>query len=168
VVVSRLRCEALTDPLAIVDARPRLSWIVESQLRNQVQTAYEILASSTLELFKQNVGDLWATGKVFSDETINIEYAGQHLEPAQRCHWKVRAWDSSDTFSDWSTSALFGSGLKHDDWNAEWIGFDAVRNLELPPAPFDGAQWIWSSTPTSSAVFIGELILPDDAVTLEV
>jgi alpha-L-rhamnosidase len=164
VIVSRLRCEALTDPLAIVDARPRLSWIVESPLRNQVQTAYEILASSTPELLEEHVGDLWATGKIFSDETLNIEYAGQALEPAQRCHWKVRAWDSSDTISDWSAPALFGSGLKHDAWNAEWIGFDAARNLELPPAPFDGAQWIWLSEPDSSGVFIGELVLPNDAV----
>jgi hypothetical protein len=38
--VSRLRCEALINPLAVIHPRPRLSWIVTSLERNQVQSAY--------------------------------------------------------------------------------------------------------------------------------
>lgn len=165
--VTRLRCEALTNPLAVARSRPRLSWIVQSDERNQRQTAYQVLAASSLELLAQNHDDLWDSGKVISDETINIEYNGRSLTPAQRCWWKVRVWDKADKVSDWSETAVFAQALSADDWQAKWIGFDQTRNLDLPPAPFDGASWIWLGDEKASqtaGIFVGTLTLPDDAV----
>ena len=104
---ARLRCEALTNPLAVAHPRPRLSWIVQSDQRNQRQTAYQILAASSPGLLTQNRGDLWDSGKVFSDETINIEYNGRSLTPTQRCWWQVRVWDGADQVSDWSETAVW-------------------------------------------------------------
>ncbi len=54
-----LRCEYRVDPLGIDVTEPRLSWIVTSDARNQVQTAYHILVSSSPELLAEV-----ASGKV--------------------------------------------------------------------------------------------------------
>ena len=162
---SRLRCDALTDPLAIAHARPLLSWVVESAERSQRQTAYEILAASSPALLAQDRGDLWESAKIASDETINIEYAGSALALAQRCWWKVRVWGAAGHASAWSRTSVFGAGLRPSEWQAAWIGLDRVRDLDLPPAPFDGAKWVWLGGDQASqpaGVFVGTLILPDD------
>ncbi|MGA2556366.1 MAG: hypothetical protein ABSG04_08840, partial [Verrucomicrobiota bacterium] len=64
-----LRCEYLADPLGLDAANPRLGWIVASARRGEMQTAYQILVASSLQLLNQNQGDLWDTGKVASDDT---------------------------------------------------------------------------------------------------
>jgi alpha-L-rhamnosidase len=167
---ARLRCESLIDPLAVEHAKPRLGWIVQSPERQQRQTAYQILAASSPALLDQHQGDLWDSGKVVADETINIAYDGCSLAGAQRCYWKVRVWDGADRVSDWSETAVFGQGIAPHEWQAEWIGFDERREMALPPAPFDGASWIWLAGDTAdqtAGLFVGKLSLPDDAVIVD-
>ena len=77
--VERLRCEYLNDPLGIDVTEPRLSWIVQSDERGQKQTAYQVLVASTPELLANDQGDLWDSGRVESDQTIHVEYAGKPL-----------------------------------------------------------------------------------------
>ncbi|MCB8965956.1 MAG: family 78 glycoside hydrolase catalytic domain [Ardenticatenaceae bacterium] len=164
---TRLRCEALTNPLAVTHPRPRLSWIVQANERNQWQSAYQILAASRPELLAQNQGDLWDSGKIASNETINIEYDGRPLAPTQRCWWKVCVWDGADRASEWSETAVFAQAISPTDWQSDWIGLDQTRDLELPPAPFEGATWIWlnhSKASQTAGIFVGMLTLPDDAV----
>src|ERR1035438_4424543 len=60
----RLRCEYLDNPLGIDSLQPRLSWVLESKQRAEMQTAYQILAASSEALLKADSGDLWDTGKV--------------------------------------------------------------------------------------------------------
>ena len=79
--LTNLRCEYLTDPLGIDVVKPRLSWVIEErnqnpESRNQKQTAYQVLVASTLELLAKDQGDLWDSGKVASDQSIQVEYAG--------------------------------------------------------------------------------------------
>lgn len=123
---ARLRCEYLVDPLGIDVKRPRLSWIVEHArpgLRGRVQTAYRILVSDDPALLARDEGNLWDTGKISSDETIQIEYAGRTLRSCRRAWWKVRTWDNDDRPSAWSDTALWSMGLLDpSDWSAQWIG----------------------------------------------
>ena len=44
-------------------------------------------------MLKADQGDLWDTGKVASDQTLHVVYAGKALGSCQRCFWKVRVWD---------------------------------------------------------------------------
>ena len=90
---TRLRCEYLTDPLGIDEAQPRLSWVLESADRGQRQTAYQVIVASSAELLDADGGDLWESGKVPSDQSIHIVYAGAALQSRRRCWWKVRVWD---------------------------------------------------------------------------
>lgn len=57
--VSDLRCEQRNNPSGIDEIRPQLGWIIESDRRNEVQTACQILVASTAELHAADPGDLW-------------------------------------------------------------------------------------------------------------
>jgi len=122
-----LRCEYHVDPLGIDVLQPRLGWKLESDMRNQKQSAYRIIVASSPEILEKNQGDLWDTGKVRSDESIQIDYRGKSLPSRQGCYWKVMTWDREDQPSSWSTPALWSMGLlEPKDWTAQWIGYDQV------------------------------------------
>ena len=119
---ANLRCEYAVNPLGVDVPNPRLFWTVESSERGQKQTAYQILAASSPELLTQDKGDLWDSGKVVTNETVQIPYAGRPLESSQPVFWKVRVWDASGIGSAWSRPATWTMGiLKPSDWNAKWI-----------------------------------------------
>ena len=120
--VTDLRCEYVSNPLGVDVATPRLFWKLESTARNQRQTAYRILAASTAETLANDRGDLWDTGKVASDETIQIPYRGKRPESSQQVFWKVRVWDQEGKGSAWSQPASWTMGLLNAaDWHARWI-----------------------------------------------
>ena len=141
--VANLRCEYLNNPLGIDVAKPRLSWVLEERIqgtgdRGQRQAAYQVLVASTPGLLAKDQGDLWDSGKVASDQSILVEYAGKPLESGIQCYWKVRVWTlTSDvrlpTSSDWSKPALWTMGLlKPEDWQAKWITLPDPKRLAHP------------------------------------
>ena len=121
-----LRCEFLVNPQGIDIARPHLSWRLEWPERGQTQTAYRVLVASQPDLLAQDQGDLWDSGKVNSDQSIHVEYAGKELKSEMYCYWKVQAWDQTGRLSSWSdTPARWSMGLlSPEDWKAKWIGLD--------------------------------------------
>ncbi|MBN2131764.1 MAG: glycoside hydrolase family 78 protein [Sedimentisphaerales bacterium] len=145
-----LRCEYLVNPLGIGETRPRLSWVVESKDRGQVQSAYRVLVASSPRLLARDIGDLWDSGRIVSDDSTQIVYDGQPLKSQMRCYWKVCVWDREGRLSRWSKPARWTMGLlDRDDWTARWIGFDASRRtseavggLFLPPAQFLRKQFV--------------------------
>jgi len=166
--VANPRCEYLKDPLGIDVAKPRLSWVMDGGERGQKQAAYQVLVASTPEQLAKDQGDLWDSGKVDSDQSIQVEYAGKPLASRTPCHWKVRVWDKDGKASKWSKPALWAMGLtKPEDWTAKWIKPGA------PPEKgdsLDGCFWIWSprdgdfhQTPPGSTCFCADLNVPADA-----
>ncbi|MCX6877817.1 MAG: discoidin domain-containing protein [Verrucomicrobia bacterium] len=134
-VPERLRCEYRTDPLGIDTPQPRLSWLMESPVRGQRQTAYHLLVARTAEALSKDQGDLWDSGKVVSDRQHLIDYAGKPLESRLRCYWKVRIWDKDGNPSGWSQDATWTMGLlAPDDWHAQWIGAEATPRQPEPAA----------------------------------
>jgi alpha-L-rhamnosidase len=121
--VHDLRCEYLKDPLGIDATKPGLSWVIESPRRCEIQTAYQVLVASTAESLTADKGDLWDSGKVASDVSAQVEYAGQTLQSGKRCFWKVRIWDRDGHPSAWSQPAFWTMGLlREEDWKGCWIG----------------------------------------------
>jgi len=106
-----LRCEYLENPLAIGSKNPRLSWTIESDNKNVMQTAYRIIVSRTLKNLKKNNGDLWDSGKIASDRTAHILYDGKNLESRTKCFWKVKIWDNYGNESEYSKPAFWITGL---------------------------------------------------------
>ena len=121
--VADLRCDYAVNPPGVDPANPRLFWKMESDVRGQRQTAYQILAASSEKFLARDNGDLWDSGKVDSDETIQIQYAGKELESSRQVFWKVRVWDKDGKISAWSKPATWTMGvLNASDWQAKWIG----------------------------------------------
>jgi alpha-L-rhamnosidase len=125
----RLRCEYRENPTGIGEILPRLGWSLaagDPTQRDVTQTAYEIIVASTAESLEKGSGDRWDSGKVVSDETQNIVYAGSPLVSDSDSWWTVRVWDQAGSVSAWSPKAHWSTGLlKKGDWRAKWIGFDA-------------------------------------------
>ncbi len=123
-----LRCEYLKNPLGIDRTSPELSWKLEAAPhagRGLKQAAFQILVATTEDSLGAENGDLWDSGRVVSDESINVVYAGRPLVSRQSCWWKVRIWDQDGHISAWSEPSLWSMGLLHaNDWTAKWIGLD--------------------------------------------
>ena len=92
---TRLQCEYLENPQVIDVLIPRLSWvnIADQGERDQIQTAMEIRVAGTKENLLNGQADLWSSGKISSDKSNNINYAGKPLSSRQDCWWQVRTWD---------------------------------------------------------------------------
>ncbi len=135
--ITQLKCEYRSNPLGIDIPTPRLSWQIQSERRGARQTAYRILAASDPDKLRAGQADLWDSGKIESDESLHIPYAGQKLESRQRVHWQVTVWDETDQTSD-SEPAWFEMGLlQRSDWRGEWIGAALTGGPRTTiPAPF--------------------------------
>jgi len=128
---AELRCEYLVNPLGIDVERPRLSWKLEvrdhrPEIRGLRQTAYRILVASDEKLLKEGKADLWDSGKVKSDQSIQVEYKGKALESRMQCYWKVKVWTTEGVSSSHPAEWTMGL-LKSEDFKAKWIG---VKQLE--------------------------------------
>ncbi|MBC7364572.1 MAG: family 78 glycoside hydrolase catalytic domain, partial [Candidatus Aminicenantes bacterium] len=130
-----LRVEYLTNPLGVDVPKPRFFWKNNHPQRGQKQIAYEIIVSSIPTAEK---GDMWETGKVNSDSSIQISYEGKALQSNHTYYWKVRVWDEQGRVSPWSQVARFDTGLySPSDWKGEWIGGENLlrKEFELPSTP---------------------------------
>ena len=128
-----MRCEYLKNPWGLDTEQPRLSWILESPWRGVRQSAWQILVASSGDKLNADQGDLWDSGQVTSDQSIQVEYAGKPLESRTCCHWKVRVWDKDGQPSPWSQSAQWTMGLlKPEDWQARWITMNVSSGIAHP------------------------------------
>ena len=117
-----LRCDYAVNPLGVDSPNPRLFWNLDGDQRGQKQTAYEILAATSAKMLAHDHADLWASGKVESDETIQIPFP-EKLNSSEPVFWKVRVWDENGKASAWSQPATWTMGVLADsDWHAQWIG----------------------------------------------
>jgi len=123
--VSNLMTEHRTNPINIESERPRLSWIINSDEKNVIQTSYHILVASSRELLNKDKGDLWDSDIVKSDNSVWIPYGGVPLHPEEECFWKVKVTTNKGTTS-WSEIATWAMGLMGEvNWEGRWIGWDA-------------------------------------------
>ena len=135
--VTNLRCEYRTNPLGIDITAPRLSWQLASTNAGAAQTAYRVLVASKPELLQSGVADLWDSGRMESDQSRHVVYAGAPLGSRQRVHWQVTIWDETGAALT-SPPAWFELGLLEPaDWQAEWIGAALLGGPHTNvPAPY--------------------------------
>jgi len=144
-----LRCEYRKNPLGIDESQPRLSWRLEAlnpDARGIRQSAYQILAGTSEKTVASGRGDLWDTGKVASDQSWQVSYAGKPLSSTARVYWRVRTWVQNGEPSAWSDTAIWSMGLvRPDDWKAKWIGKDDKGDSQDPSRPWvilQSASWL--------------------------
>lgn len=126
--VEKLKTNNLTAPLGI-DVIPFYSWQMNSDVRGESQSAYQILVSSTSDLLDAGNGDVWDSGKILSSASNNVAYNGIALKSKSDYYWKVRIWNQDGVQSDWSPSAYFGTAmLQASDWKTKWISAKIADN----------------------------------------
>lgn len=138
--VGRLRCEHRTNPEGIDTPRPRLAWIISSDVPGERQTAYRVLAATTAERLARDEADLWDSGRVESNDSVGVVYRGDLLRSHGACHWKVKVWGRDGEPTAWSVPATWSMGLlAAADWQARWIGLEQ----EIPKRFVEDTNWIW-------------------------
>jgi len=125
--IADLRCEDIQESPVVLETNPRFSWVSKSDQRGQTQAAYQV-----------KVEGAWDSGKVQSDQSLFVPYAGQALEPGQVYRWRVRVWDKDGKASAWSPAAEFS--IAPQSWPAKWIAARDVpmnppRGQQMIPAP---------------------------------
>ena len=162
--VDTLTCEHETNPIGIGVTQPRLSWKLRSTRLGEKQTAYEIQAMSSVPALRP----LWDSGKISSDQSVLVPWAGPALVSRERVYWQVRVWDKDGQPTMWSDAASFELGLlaPASEWKGQWITIDLPRYDVMQP-PLANASWInagSASNQAASARFVLEL--PADAKIL--
>jgi len=162
--VTGLRTEYKVNPLGIGTAIPQLSWTLQSDAHNCTQSAYRILVAESEKKLAEELGSLWDSGRVESNETLNIPYAGIPLRSGQKCFWKVRIWDGTGQASDWSAPSFWETALlKPDDWKAVWISDGRPTPEEdadfyrEDPAPLFRKNFILDQRPVKARLYISGL-----------
>lgn len=153
--ITRLFVEYQEHPLGLDEPSPRFSWLLTSPEQNVLQTACQIRVfteeDSFLPAAETDCGNkvcVWDSGKLDSDISTGIAYAGKPLAPCTPYRAEVTVWDNHGN-SD-SSVASFETGL-----------------MDETGAAFDGARWIGAPRYTVCAenrgVFIleTELSIPD-------
>ncbi len=120
--IEELTCEFRENPMGVDRVAPRFTWRMTSKQRGERQTAYQVLVASDAALLAREKGDLWDSGRIASDESVLVAYAGKPLASSHRYFWKVRVWDRAGEPSAWSAPAQFTMGvLSRNDWRGRWI-----------------------------------------------
>jgi len=121
-LVTELRCEYHVNPIGIDIEKPRLSWLIISDGKNFKQVAYEIRVADVPQNLNKKNHLIWTSGKVESDNSVNVEYNGSALKSMQRVFWQVRIWDNTNKVTVWSEPAFWETGILNEKlWTASWI-----------------------------------------------
>lgn len=91
----------------ILTQTPSFGWNISSDEPEVMQTAYQILVASTEDGLKENLGDVWDSGKVISAQSSGILYGGKPLAGDRLYFWKVRIWNGNQVESAYSDAAVF-------------------------------------------------------------
>ena len=125
-----LRVEYEENPIGIDATSPRFSWQMRDTKRGARQIAYQLWVTNPAG--KQ----VWNSGKVMSNTSLNIRYAGEKLHPTTRYQWTIAVWNEANEVQ--KASAYFETGLMTtSDSDAKW----------------GGAQWIGASTADAYTFF---------------
>jgi alpha-L-rhamnosidase len=112
--------------------QPRFSWKIESGKRNVKQTAYQVLVASSSEALNKNEADIWDSGKMDADSSLNVSYKGKQLAAFKDYYWKVKVWTNQQEEAA-SQVAFWSMGmLQPTDWQAKWIGLNGFNKNDQP------------------------------------
>ena len=139
--VSRLTTDARFSPTLGVDSKaPEFAWTITTpEVYNALQTSYEIAVASSAEKLQRGNADCWNSGKVISDKTYGVFYAGKPLASSTRYYWTVTVtWKGVDSENrsveaTESASGEFVTGIMDSsEWNADWITSERTDKEPLP------------------------------------
>ncbi len=115
----KLMIEYQEKPLGLDVERPRFSWILESDKMDCMQSAYRIQVTEQTD--SEEWGNvLWESGRVESEQSVLVEYAGNTLQPETCYKVKVQVWNNFGEEAEGET--WFETGLIYpQNMQAKWI-----------------------------------------------
>ena len=148
-----IRIEHQREAFGIGTSRPRLSWIVRTEIPGWHQAAYEI------EAYDANGQLHGQTGRVESDQSVLVEWPFEPLSSRERVIVRVRVWGRDGYESAWSELVPIEAGLLHsEDWTASFVGPDWDEDLSQPqPAPLLRREFNLRSSVRSARLYITAL-----------
>ncbi len=137
---ARLSCDSQIEPLGLDDAKPRLSWQLRDSRDGARQTAYEVEVATKAALLATGKADVWDSGKVVSDRSVGVAYAGPELAAETRYYWRVKVWDKDGKPYPVSGVSWWETGLMAAaNWQGKWIGYETEEERRIRES---GAEWI--------------------------
>ncbi|MCZ4589978.1 family 78 glycoside hydrolase catalytic domain [Rhodococcus opacus] len=103
---TRLRVEHLDKAFGIDIPAPRLSWWLPAGSTRQV--AYQIATET------------WDSGRVESDRSVLVPYAGPLPSTGETVRWRVKVWTDLGE-SEWSQPGSWELGIGAHEWAGQWI-----------------------------------------------
>jgi hypothetical protein len=98
---------------------------VQSESDSTMQAAYQVLVASDSQNIVNNTGDIWNSGKVTAQKSVNVQYKGDPLEYGNYYWWQVKVWDQQGRESNYSKPQKFYVDEAEDErgWPAEsrWL-----------------------------------------------
>ncbi|MES2808524.1 MAG: family 78 glycoside hydrolase catalytic domain [Bacteroidota bacterium] len=134
--VIKALCDNKVNPLGVSTTNLHFGWEMSSPQNNQLQTAYQLVISSSAAKLKAGNYDVWNSSTINSNASVLVPYNGKALLPGTIYYWKVRIWDAAKRASAWSKLSSFCTGLDNAaDWkNAQWIGYeDLPDSMRVAP-----------------------------------
>ena len=98
---------------------------------------------------------VWNTGKVLTDQSVHVPYAGSPLQSEKKYYWQVRIWDNTGKASAWSAMALWQMALlRTSDWKAKWIEPGYVEDTVMRPSPLFRKEFLANKKVVSATAYI--------------
>ncbi len=135
-----LQCEALVAPIGMDAQRPHLSWRLQDARDGAKQTAYDLQIASNLKVLEGGKPDVWDSGRISSDQSIDVAYQGPELKPSTRYYWRVLVWDKDGKPYPASDASWWETGLlDQSNWKAKWISYEEPEEKAVRES---GATWL--------------------------
>jgi alpha-L-rhamnosidase len=116
-----LTVDGLTRPIGLAPTDVQFAWHVGDARSGAVQGAYRIVVRTAPVPGGAAGAPVWDSGRVGSPEQAFVPYGGPALQPATSYVWTVQTWAASGGPGRFSRAATFETGLRDQDWRADWI-----------------------------------------------
>ena len=131
----KLTCHYEEEPVCVNRVSPDFAWVVASNRRGLLQRSYRVLVATTVENLEMRHGDMWDTGWVESERSVNVSYEGRSLNSDTDYFWCVAIRDAKGVESSWAPTHRFTTALLHQaDWDSSFIGPEV-------PVTIDSTGW---------------------------
>lgn len=132
VIIFKLKIEHLRENIGIGTGDPRLSWLIETDVRNWQQAGYEI------ECYAVDGQLRGKTERVESCQSVLVDWPFEPLQSREQVTLRVRVWGLDGKISAWSKLTYLETGLlKATDWSALFISPNWNEDSsQSNPAPY--------------------------------
>jgi alpha-L-rhamnosidase len=129
---SALTVDGLESPIGLGTSDIAFGWHVDDPRRGAVESAYRVMVSRVRVSGSHPTptSTIWDSGRVTSTATAFVAYRGPPLAPDSVYQWRAQTWDGAGQASPPSAPVSFETGLRDQDWKADWIRRPANATTE--------------------------------------